>query len=541
MKHGCTLLFALALTSSSFAQNALNLRLDTVALNGIVTDKGVPTADGGIVLMVPETGGMSLLKCDATGTAQWRSFYPSGTTAYPAADITPCVNGDVLLAYANTQILWNMFGLAFDVWRIDPNGSVVWHHHYAPETFFGYSWFLGQGISIKENDQSGIFVLMHGEDEQNTHVAVTKIDQSGAIVWNRQVGGPFGMGLPCPGNWCHEHLNLYPDQQGGCRLTLQNGDQSHESALAVSLAANGSLAWASQFDYLGTVTTWEMFPHVVNGEGTTILVTMSNSSNGGMHIVQISGTGTLLKVDRYDINSYWEASLGFDQGTLIGRRDNDMFTVNEDGTLGSGSTLIGYPSDTDFTYQMGSGHFSVDNGRVLFYGGFTATPTGPGLPLASPAFMSFGITDEAVCGRAPFSVVHDVLPNSLFTCAAMPMIGSESVAISVTDGSVVPMARPLLTTVDLCTTTAITALYETPAAFSVNRTTLLAGEVLTVTSDRPFHYSIMDVKGSVVWIDARVNQRLDIPTTELTSGLYMLMGRDLTGRVVGTAKVVVER
>ena len=82
---------------------------------------------------------------------------------------------------------------------------------------------------------------------------------------------------------------------------------------------------------------------------------------------------------------------------------------------------------------------------------------------------------------------------------------------------------------------------ETPATFSVNRTLLQAGDPLTVTSDRPLLCSIVDVKGAVVWNDARANQRLEIPTAELTPGLYTLMGREVTGQVVGTAKVVVER
>jgi len=70
---------------------------------------------------------------------------------------------------------------------------------------------------------------------------------------------------------------------------------------------------------------------------------------------------------------------------------------------------------------------------------------------------------------------------------------------------------------------------------------LLAGDPLTITSDRPLRYSIVDMKGALVWNDARANQRLDIPTAEMTPGLYMLMGRDVTGQVVGTAKVVIER
>jgi hypothetical protein len=491
------------------------------------------------VLLVVEPGGTSLWKCDAAGTPQWRNVYPAGTGG-TSSDIAPCANGDVLLAYATIHASWDTLIPAFELWRIDPNGAVLWHEHYVQDTLFGSIMYYGLEVSVVENDQAELLVLTNLAGSGNERVAVTKVDGSGALIWSRQVGDPLsGMAFPCTLNSCLGELSLYPDAQGGCRLTMASADHS-ESALILCLAPDGSLAWARQFDYLGLVNTFEMFPHVATADGTTVLITLSTSLNGGLHLIHISATGTLLKVDRYELSSNCCTGLAYDQGALIVRFYDGLFTLNEEGAIASGSQLIPFPADTDFTYTMGSNTFNVHDGRAFFSGTFTSTPIGAGLPMVSPAFTSFGIEDGTVCGRASFTAAHDVLPNALFTCEPILSLGTDDHALQVASGSLTSVPRPLLASIDLCTLTAIAPVAENRSAFAVDRTLLLAGEPLTVTADRPLRYSVVDIKGATVWSGPRSGLRSTIPTGDLTSGLYMLVGRDVAGEVVGTAKVVVE-
>ena len=543
MKHGCTLLLAIALTNSSFAQNALTLRLDTTALNGIATYEGVPMTDGGNALLVVGDGELSLWKCDASGVAQWRNSYPS---AVPNAgrDIAACDNGDVLLAYGGTMqgADPDTVTLALEVWRIASDGSVVWHHRYEQEPQFAQEPSYLEEISIIENGLSDLFVLHHVELGWQHRVAVTRLDATGSVIWSRRVGDQTAsMAFPCSSNSCVGRINFYPDAQGGCRLTVPTGENFDESALFLSLTADGSLVWASNFDYLGNVNTCETFPPVVLEDGTTVLMTLSTSLNGGMHLIHISDSGTLLKVDRYDLNSNCCAGLAYDQGTLICRFYETVFTVNGSGGIVAASTSMGLLPDADNDYYLSSSSFQAHDGRVLLSSGFSAYPTGAGLPLASPALVSFALEGTPVCGRVPSSPVHDELPLSLFTNTPTSDMGAETIELNTVPLPTIPEPRPLLASIDLCVLTSITPTEEVPATFTVNRTLLNAGDVLTVSSSSPMNIVLRDAKGGLVWHSQRIGTRVDVSTATLTAGLYFVTASDATGHRMGTVKVAIER
>jgi hypothetical protein len=544
MEHGVPSLtfFALLLSSGSVAQNAHLVRLDTAALNNISIGEGVPMADGGSVLEVPELGGFSLWKCDAAGTAQWRNRYP-WEGAYPTNDIAPTTNGDVLMAYAtvNSSTVGDTAIPVLDLWRIGPDGATVWRKHLELDTVFG-GWigFVTQ-LKIVENEASEIFILSVVDLNWENIVSVTKVDASGAMLWSRRVGDPVNqMSFPFPAGF-GSMIYLAPDLSGGCRLVAPATENADESVYIVNVTADGSLAWGRLFDYLGIASSFSMTEPAVDMAGTTLFQTYTSSANGDLHIVRISEAGDLLEVEQYG-TGYW-GELSYDQGTVLLRGGYQLMVVNDNGDLVSGVGQISLPDDSAYTYQLPLGKCNVKNGRVCCYGRFMSTPVGAGLPLASPALCRFDLSDPAACDRMTFTPVapHTSLPLSIFTCTPMTSLACDTLAAMVSDGSLTSEPKPLLASVDLCVLTAIAPVAEIPATFTVNRTLLLSGDPLTVTSDRPLGYCILDMKGAVVWSDPRTNQRLDIPTAELTPGLYMLLGRDVTGQVVGTAKVVVGR
>lgn len=130
MKHGVLIFFSVILSFGCLAQSAHTVRLDTTALNFMNVGEGLPTADGGSVLQIPEPGGFSLWKCDADGQAQWRNHYPTEGQMY-TWDIAPTISGDVLFVSSSYWLsqMGDSVVVSWDIRRIAQDGSVSWHRH----------------------------------------------------------------------------------------------------------------------------------------------------------------------------------------------------------------------------------------------------------------------------------------------------------------------------------------------------------------------------------------------------------------------------
>ncbi len=542
MRSASSLLCALVLTSASFAQNTLNLRLDTTALNGIAIDEAVPTADGGVVLMLPGTSGMSLWKCDANGTAQWRNSYPV-PVVNGYRDIASCANGDVLLACASSQQTgWDTVTMAFDLWRIAVDGSVAWHKMVTAGTLPQAGSLIEQEVEVVENSQGELLLFLHAEINWAHRGIITKMSSTGSLIWNRQLGDPaVGWTFPCAVSSCFGKMRIQPDVQGGCLVMMPLSDMD-ENILLASLDTDGTFAWASHFEYLGVVNAGFVGNAVVDAQGNMLFLTVTTSLNGGLHVVRITPTGELERVDRYQPYTNCCSSLAMHEDTLLLCYYQNVYGLGTDGAVLYGSTARPLLADADSEYYTTSTWSNARYGRMVSSGAFLATPLEPGLPQASPTLSSFAVSDVASCARTSAMLpVHDVLPNSIFTCPPYAALDAQPLEATVAEATLDFEQQPLLAAIDLCVLTAIEPLTATVPAFTVNRTLLRVGDALTITSEVLLRCSIIDARGAMVWNAARPDQRTDVPTTQLASGLYTVLGRNISGQLVGTVKVVVEQ
>lgn len=545
MKHVSALATSVTLLISvgAIAQGDQFVRLDTSALNFMWVGDGLPTADGGSVFQIPQAGGFSLWKCGADGEAQWRNEYPSEGPVTDW-DIAPTASGDILFVSSwFWQSQWmDTLVLGWDLRRIGQDGTVGWHKHFELDTLLS-TYFNGiQDVRVVENAASELFVIFAADFDWQNLTSVHKLSANGDLLWSRRIGDTAAaMSFPTPSSLFMNTPHLVPDQSGGCRLVAPATENGDESAYVVRLSSAGELEWARLFDYLGTVSSFTLYAPTVIPDGTTLFITWTDSQNGGIHLVRISDAGDLLDVQRYDQGGY-TGDLKYDQGTLMVLNGNRVVTISETGDPLSAIGFTAFPDGEDSTYYFQVQRIEVANGRACFAGTFTATPTGAGLPLASPAISSFGL-DVQTCGRVVFTPTgtHAALPNSIYTCDAMPTMAADTVGVTASDASLAVEPRTLFGSSNLCVYTAVPEAPSVPAPFLLNRTLLTIGDPLAITSDRPLHLTILDAKGAAVWNNARSDQRQDIPTSGWAPGLYTLLGRDLGGRPVGTAKVVVER
>jgi hypothetical protein len=534
------ILWGLALYVSSAAQSPLFMRLDTTALNGIQVGEGILTADGGAMLHVLGSNGNSLWKCDASGTPQWRFKYPISQGI--ACDIASCDNNDVVVVQATDSLIaWDTIHPRFDVCRIGPNGEVVWHKRYDAGVMAGQFSPFSQAVSIRENDQGELLVLSHTAHSNLQHILVTKLSADGDVIWTRQVGTDPGTSFPCMELSCAGMITLYPDPQGGCRLSVPDLANSAESALIVSLANDGTLEWARQFDYLGLTNSSYIAPHVVLNDGTTVLLTLTASLNGGLHLVYITDEGSLERVDRFDSYTNCCSGLAYDQNTLVMRQYESFFILDQSGSILSGSKQLQIEGDTAFQYSIGSTSFDFRNGKAMHSGGYIVLPTGPELPMASPYISTFGVEDPLSCYRASDTLPHEVLPNANFTCSPNDQISSVALGTSVIELIITLDTMTLFGSINLCSSVSLPPETEPIPGFSVDRTLLNTDEPVMVISDRPLRYSLFDTHGVLVREHRSASQRAEIPTSALADGLYLLIGQDQSGRKAGTAKLVIAR
>ena len=545
MKHASipAVVLSLLIPYVVLAQGDQFVRLDTSALNSMWVGEGLPTADGGCVFQIPQAGGFNLWKCGADGEPEWRNTYPS-EGPMTDWDVAPTASGDVLFVSSSFwQSQWlDTLVLTWDIRSIAQDGTVNWHKHFELDTLYG-TYFNGiQDVRVVENAASELFVIFAADFDWQNLTSVHKLSANGELLWSRRIGDTAAaMSFPSSSSLFASTPHLVPDQSGGCRLVAPAAENNDESAYVVRLSSDGDLEWARLFDYLGNVSSFTLYVPTVAADGTTLFITWTDSQNGGIHLVRISDGGDLLDVQRYEQGGY-TGDLKNIQGTLALMDGDRVVTMSETGDLLSGMSMTAFPATEDSTYYFQIQRKEAAGGRICFAGTFTATPTGAGLPLASPAITSFELS-TLTCGHASFTPIgtHSALPNSIYTCGSMPTMAADTVETSVSDASLTAEPRTLFGSTDLCVYTAVPEGSSVAAPFTVNSTLLAIGDPLAITSDQPLRFTFFDSKGAVVWNDARSGQRQDIPTSGWAPGLYTVLGRDLGGRPVGTAKVVLER
>lgn len=542
MRHSIpTSVVALLLAHTSWAQGDHLVRLDTSSLNFLSVGKGLPTADGGSVLQLLEPGGFTLWKCDADGQAQWRNKYPSDGQMF-SWDIAPTTSGDVLFVFTGDSSSGpgNSPVLYCDVRRIAQDGTVNWHKRMELDPITTGSSIGVQQVQVTENGQSDIFITCSAGLSSSNLLSVTKLEGGGEVLWSRRIGDATAMmSFPFP-SFGINTVYLAPDPFGGCRIVAPATDFNDESVNVVSLAADGSLSWARLFDYLGLVSSFKMSGPAVTNDGSTVFCTHTTSDNGGAHLVRISESGQLVEVQQV-AGEYW-GELRNDQGDLLMLWGGSVITLSEAGDPLIQISFGALPDGEDSTYFLQYNHMEVANGRACFAGSFIATPTGAGLPVASAAVSSFDLNSLS-CGRVATTLMtdHVILPNSIFTCAPMANIASDTLLMNTSNGPLLFDERTLFGTTDLCVYTAIEPIVEAAPAFSLNRTLLGTGDALFAQSSEPISIVLRDAKGSLLWQNDRPDRRIDIPTSSLAPGLYLLTGQDAFDVTMGVVKVAVER
>lgn len=266
------------------------------------------TADGGYALVgetlsfgsavnksSPETDGW-VMKLNATGTPVWQKTYgdqfwwASGTETFNGvvqdADGNLAVTGFARSYGPGQEQLW--------VAKIDgSNGNLMWVKVQNDN---------GTGTSIESTPDKGFIVGGNGwTATAKDDLFLVRLSTSGALVWQKQYGGPAG-------------------ESGGWVAQTADGGFALAGWTAGFGASGGFDGWALKTDSAGALQ-WQ---HPVKGIGADNLVGVASSPDGGLALAcQTNSLGM-----GYD---YW------------------LLRVGSDGLIGPGCTMVGSSTGVEAT------------------------------------------------------------------------------------------------------------------------------------------------------------------------------------------------
>lgn len=122
---------------------------------------------------------MNIKRVDQAGNLLWSKVY--GTAGSDAWSIVQMADsGFVAIGYEQVPNQWN----DIVVFRTDKNGNQLWKHHYGGSNY-------DYGYSIASSSSNELILLSNTMSSGNggLDVLLTKIDDTGAIIWERTFGG----------------------------------------------------------------------------------------------------------------------------------------------------------------------------------------------------------------------------------------------------------------------------------------------------------------------------------------------------------------
>ncbi len=292
-----------------------------------------------------------IVKTDSLGSISWEKNYGGSEFEIPysvqetfdggyvVAGYSNSIDGDLAGTFANAQNYWLL--------KLDNAGLIQWYHLYGGTV-------TDEALSCEQTSDHG-YILAGYTYSSNGHVTgyhgnkdawIVKTDSTGAIQWQKTLGGTSGESANC----------IRQTTDGGfivaCTSASNDNDVSGShggnDCWIVKLDNTGIIDWQKSLGGSGDDGAYSVSPTT---DGGYIIGGYSNSTDGDVTfghgdydcwIVKLDGSGNLL----------WQKSLG---GSSIDVA-NSIFQTNEGGFIFAGTT---YSNDGDVTVLLGSSAYWI--------------------------------------------------------------------------------------------------------------------------------------------------------------------------------------
>jgi hypothetical protein len=539
--------FAFGLSSLTAAFNGLQAQnssgmLDTTTTESGLVRSGVLMADGQVVLSMVADTGLWLWSCDASGTPLWSARYGTDPLwingRYP---LIVCADNTLAFAYLAPQVeIGDSTLITMHVVRVGADGVLLWDKEIAmiPQEQWNWSSYVSpQELRLLEtSDNDLILSLTIWQQVQYVHCHLTRLDGDGTFLWSRSIG--YGE-QPIFTEW-NDVGPIGADGSGGCTLAWVPNTGGELGVASVDAA--GNLQWATTCDY--ALSSMEFRPLDVMSEASgRIVVTSSMSSQyTDLQRTILEPSGLHIRTDGY--SDFWwlsEArSVPLASGSAL-LLSNTYLEFDDAGQLVASVTLSNTGSNDVGDYSFASRTMDARSGQVLAAGDRSLTPILPGLASYTPGFIRTVTDAPGQCAYGGATALYVPMGNELFTFAPDTGIHIAEATVTIVDGIASTVPMPLLDTSPLCSTVGI-AENDHACGFEVMNNLVGSGGTLLVRSDVPLDILLTDALGATVvkFLRSRNTGLTELPVGDLSSGVYIVFARNVSGQVVGAAKVVVE-
>ena len=530
-----TTLFALAIVFSASAQESgFQLALDPPGNNTFLTycDAAV-YADGSTVMMAIASpyliapGAAVVTRLDANGGIQWsRHLGPTGTLA----SFTP--KRIVAMPDGGAAVFGNMNDGAYEyyfVTRLDPSGSLAWSKLFSPEVIGGWpDYDYGYGTAHAMPD--GGLMLNLGLTTTPTFV---RLAANGSITWARSYV------TDDPDTTKSPTFDFDITDNGGVLIT----EKANSDMMLIMTDASGQVLWSHRYNANFNYTHCKTAKELANGDLLT-----AGYSGSLPFAARFTSNGTLIWMRNYDLQ------LNYDGFQRIMELSSGDILLSSRATGYGGGVAVG----TEVSLRINS------TGSPLGLFNVVGDLTQPSLEVIGEVNGMFYIGGQGIAqvdgGYDNFHLLCKVDGQFSDACGLEPgtgIIGSTSVgsSVTVTDGCsnhdrnvsstafAVDVTNAIYTSRDLCFL--LTSVPENGNASSVNvyPSPVIGGEAINVAiNDKSAtRIEVIATDGRIVQaVAVNDHENIDLNTTGMNAGLYLVRVLDAHGARLHEARVVVE-
>ena len=285
-----------------------------------------------------------ILKLNSTGNLQWQVCLGGGNTEKGTVihELTANINGqlqnDGYIIGASTLVTSNIKGnkgSTSDMWvvRINSTGAIVWQRNLG-----------GSGadelISLKPSPDGGFIVTGRTESTNGdvighhglTDILVVKLSAGGTSLWRKTLGNT-GSEIPLDLQVLNDGrsviLSRISQSVPGGDITEYRGNYDHWISC---LSSSGSLLWQRTVGGSGYESTWCMLRKA--SDGNLVVAGNTNSTDGDFAGIKLQNYGgySIIKLNSSDGSILWKWADNSGNGNLFG-----MNTTNDGGFILAGS------------------------------------------------------------------------------------------------------------------------------------------------------------------------------------------------------------
>ncbi len=508
-------------------QKALDTTTTSVGMVGGITS----TTDGGYIMVLNTDSGEVQWKADASGQAVWAKHYSLGS-----ANRARMPDGGIVFGELGTFIQGDTSYAHYKIVRTDASGDVQWSKLLTLEkttpTKSPYT------TPIIASDANGAMLIAVGfSGASSTQEWFVSLNGSGALLWSR-------------------FYSLNATTFIGATIAT---DGNAGWFFAFNDQATPSMFLMGHLSFLGTIQWYNSFTYDVLGTQVQVgaLISVNGQAVVGGYLGAGVGPWFIMKAN-FDGSMAWYTAYSGGQapgitrmgslpsGELVASGGYPQFGIDAivhtapDGSILNSSGQLNI-TDTQYNYTSRWQDWDIRDTSIDMSAYLVRTDLMLGTNTYWPAIWKLSAL-PAGCLTSTASLVSTVIPFSDVQVQPEPPLTDMATILTITDSVVAVVPVALVNTHEYCSfITSVPEVQNVGNGFHVVGNLVEQGTAIVCTSAIDSFMEVFDASArQLATMHLSTASANEIPTSDWRSGLYLLRATDAHGRIIGTARVVVE-